>query len=157
MKAGLWFEETGEAIKVTSLGKLVDGQQRLMALIIANVSLRFLVIEVPDESFKFIDAGKKRTAGDLFACSGVPNYVNIAAGLKSYVLLKRGLAIGHRGGGGSDLRNIKISNSELYSLYCENAYLYQGAHNNTAKWYHKSGRLMKQSEIFSDFSALSKI
>lgn len=149
MKAGLWFEETGEAIKITSDGRLVDGQQRLMALIMAGVSLNFLVTEVPNDAFKYIDSGKKRTAGDLFACSGVPNYVNIAAGLKSYVMLKRGLSIGFYKSGGSDGRTIKVSNSELYSIYCSAPHVYQGAYSNASKWYHKSGRLMKVSEAIA--------
>ena len=44
MKAGLWKENTGEAIKFASDGTLLDGQHRLTALIKANVSLYFLII-----------------------------------------------------------------------------------------------------------------
>lgn len=146
MAAGLWFEETGESIKVTAEGILIDGQQRLMAIIKSGVALRFLITEVTEDAFKYIDTGKKRTAADLFASSGVNNYTHIAAGLKRYTMLKRGMSIGYSQSP-AGLIKAKISNSELFSLYCSQPDVYQGAHHNASSWYGKSGRLMQKSEI----------
>jgi hypothetical protein len=39
MRLNLWRENTGEAIKITSNGHLLDGQHRLTALVKAGVTL----------------------------------------------------------------------------------------------------------------------
>ena len=158
MKSGLWFEDTDESIKVDSSGLLVDGQHRLLALIRADVSLRFRVSIVPSEAYKYIDTGKKRTARDAFAHDGISNYTNVAAGLRRYVALKKGLSIGYDSGGIS-MTDIRTSNAELLALYSQSPNLYQGAYSNASSWYRKSGRLMRTTDImayylcFSDLSA----
>jgi len=149
MSAGLWYEGTGEAIKISPSGIIVDGQQRLMAIVKSGVSLNFLVVEVSEEAFKYIDSGKKRTARDIFATAGILNYTNIAAGLRRYVTLKRGRSLGNDISRGINNAMLKTSNAELYSIYCANTELFQGAHSNSSKWYIKSGRLMQLSEILA--------
>lgn len=145
MRLGLWFEETGEAIKINSDGVLIDGQQRLMAIIKSGVSLKFLVAKVPLDAFKYIDTGKKRTARDVFACSGVLNYTNVSAGIKRYLYLKAGLSIANASIGKTI--GASISNSELIALYNKNASIYQGAYHNSLMWSKNSGRLMYISDI----------
>lgn len=146
MAAGLWYEETGEAIKITPDGILVDGQQRLMALVKANVSLSFLMAEVDRDAFKYIDCGKKRTPGDVFVTAGVKNYVGIPAGIRRYLALRGGRVIADPNGA-VDGSKLNISNGELLSFYSANPDLFQGAYNMSDRWLDKSGRLLNKADI----------
>lgn len=87
------FTTTGETVKISKTGVLVDGQHRLLA--IANVNpekkLQMLVVRgVEDEAFKFIDTGRKRTASDVLSVQGIKNATGIAAMAKFIVNFKRG-------------------------------------------------------------------
>jgi hypothetical protein len=78
MTANRWAY-TGEPI-IFSPRRLIDGQHRLLACIDSGVPIKVLVVyNAPDESFPFIDVGKARTASDIFAINGVPNYALMAA------------------------------------------------------------------------------
>jgi hypothetical protein len=71
MKHGRW-ELTGEAIKISPSGHLLDGQHRLMACVKAGRSFQTLVIyDLP--SYEMGDAGSKRTYGNVLQMSGVKN------------------------------------------------------------------------------------
>lgn len=71
MKDGL-FKYNGDTIRVDRNGNLLDGQHRLSAIIASGTTQMMTVIGGLDpETFLTIDQGRKRTAGDLFATSGV--------------------------------------------------------------------------------------
>lgn len=73
MKAGNW-KLNGEPIIFDDNGNLIDGQHRLMAVVIAGVPVDMLVVYgVGSDSFETIDSGKKRTAADAFSLSGITN------------------------------------------------------------------------------------
>jgi len=149
MAAGLWNEETGESIKIASNGLLLDGQQRLMALIKANVELKFLVVDELDiDVFSVIDSGKKRSSGDVFYTSGITNANNIAAGLRKYTSLKSRLTISNSSG---NYRGI-TSSSELLTLYSKRPNFFQMAGQMSALWYTKSGRIMPPSEYIGYYT-----
>ena len=70
MAADRWHLN-GETLKIGSDGRIIDGQHRLAACVKSDHSFRTLVVEnVDDESFKTIDVGKVRTAGDLLYIDG---------------------------------------------------------------------------------------
>lgn len=144
MSAGLWKEETGEAIKLAYDGTLLDGQQRLNALIMSNIALSFLIISGLDKDiFTVLDTGTKRTSGDVFTISGINNANNISAGLKKYYILKTGrksVAQTSPHGGSSCL-----SNNEVLSLYNKKPQFYQDAYKNCSSWY-GAGRHLSKSE-----------
>lgn len=151
MRNGLWYEDTGESIKIAYDGTLLDGQQRLLALIEADISLNFKIdYDLDKIAFKFIDTGKKRTAGDTFHCLNILNARSIAAGIRRYLALKLNKTIGvpssHAGGGGV---HADYSNSEMLSIYEKNPLIWEGAHNMSTNWYNKSGRLLKISEFIA--------
>lgn len=92
MKAGLWDDYNGETIKVTSDGHIIDGQNRLMAIIKSGVTRRFLVVRgVKEESMVNIDMGKPRTAGNQLHFAGIPNSTTAAAAVQTYFNLKNGI------------------------------------------------------------------
>ena len=72
MLNGKW-SYTAEPIKVDQDMNLIDGQNRLTALIQANVNLPFLITESPTNSFYNIDTGKTRTPQDLFDIKKISN------------------------------------------------------------------------------------
>lgn len=90
MAADRWHLN-GETIKLGIDGRIVDGQHRLAACVKAAHSFRTLVVEgVDDESFKTIDVGKVRTAGDLLYIDGHQSSVVLAAALVNLWRWERG-------------------------------------------------------------------
>lgn len=88
------FKSTGEAIKVSKTGRLLDGQHRLMAIVNAKPEqpITMLVVRgLEDEVFKFIDTGRKRTASDILSVQGIANATAIAGMAKFIINFDRGL------------------------------------------------------------------
>lgn len=72
MKAGRWHYTRVPVI--FSGERLIDGQHRLAAVVESGVTVRAdIAFGAPDNSFYYIDRGKPRTAGHIFAINGVPN------------------------------------------------------------------------------------
>jgi hypothetical protein len=70
MESGRW-RFTGEPIKFSVDGALLDGQHRLHAVFKSGVTLPMLVVRgLPAESQTFMDTGLKRTAPDALALMG---------------------------------------------------------------------------------------
>lgn len=64
MKAGRW-RQTGDGVRVSKDGRLIDGQHRLTAIIESGKPVEMFVFRnVPDEAQVAIDAGARRTAAD---------------------------------------------------------------------------------------------
>jgi hypothetical protein len=73
MLQGLW-DETGETIKFSRTGRLLDGQHRLMAIIESGTTLELLVVTgLPDKSQGSMDQGAGRTAMQALGMNDVPN------------------------------------------------------------------------------------
>lgn len=73
MGAGKW-RLTGEAIKFAVDGTLLDGQNRLNAIVLADVELPMLIVRgLEPEAQDVMDTGSKRTAGDTLTMHGEKN------------------------------------------------------------------------------------
>lgn len=132
MKNGEWKEGTGEAIKFGMSGKMHDGQHRLTALIMAGITLEFLVISgLNDDIFEVIDQGRMRNQGDVLSCAGVKNYKSIAAGINYYLILKSGNSTISRG-----LTN-RTSPKTVLDVYLNNPSSFQESFIRSSKWCHK--------------------
>ena len=78
MKAGAW-RINGECLVFAPDGTLLDGQNRLAAVVKAGVSVAFCVwYNVPEDARSSMDSGKKRTAADVLHFKGYRN-ANIMA------------------------------------------------------------------------------
>jgi hypothetical protein len=78
MREGNW-RFTGEAIKFNKLGDLVDGQNRLHAVIDSGATVPMLVVTGLDENAQeAMDSGAIRSAGDALAFRG-HGYTNVLA------------------------------------------------------------------------------
>lgn len=73
----------GETIKISEKGELIDGQHRLSAIITAGIPIKMMVTyNIPEESFRTIDNGKKRTIGDILTIEGYSYGDNLGATLR---------------------------------------------------------------------------
>lgn len=79
MKNEAW-RYTGESIKFSETGRLLDGQHRLAAILMADVTIEVEVIRgLPDDSQDFMDTGLKRSAADMLTINGHQNATMAAA------------------------------------------------------------------------------
>lgn len=79
MTAGQW-RYTRVPIIFSNQSRLIDGQHRLLACVEAGAAIvADVAFGAPDDAFYFIDVGGARTAGDIFAINGVPNFTMAAA------------------------------------------------------------------------------
>lgn len=76
----------GEAIIISSDGRVTDGQHRLAAIIKAGVPIvSAIAFGVDFETRKTTDQGRPKTAGDYAAMDGIPNAQGVAAIAKAAV------------------------------------------------------------------------
>jgi hypothetical protein len=89
MLAGRW-KETGESIKLTPDGTLLDGQNRLQACIEANTPFTsWVMFNVPPESFVAMDSGATRKPTDVLSMAGEKSTFTLSAvlaGVNAYLL-----------------------------------------------------------------------
>ena len=160
MASGLWKEETGESIKISINGDILDGQHRLMAIIKSNVSLLFLVVsELETEVFKVLDTGVTRTAGDIFHIAGIKQANNHAAIITRYLGLKQGrMAVLSYSTGrnnsdsiasGITIKSIKYSKSELLSVYMSRIKFWEAVVSMADHWYRQFQHILTFSDIGS--------
>lgn len=107
MKAGRWALN-GDAIRFagssTRPRKLLDGQNRLHAVMKAGVTVRMLVMFDIDEHLQItMDSGAKRTVADNLQITGARHTTNVAAAATLALLVETG-----RLAGGSRLTNATI-------------------------------------------------
>ncbi|SES04210.1 hypothetical protein [Streptomyces qinglanensis] len=82
MASGRWAVN-GEAIKLATDGSVLDGQHRLHAVIQADTAVdMFVVIGLDPASQETMDAGRKRSTGDVLGLRNEDNAVTLAAILR---------------------------------------------------------------------------
>jgi hypothetical protein len=82
MRSGLW-RQTGDTIKITAKGDLLDGQHRLWAVIESGVPTEFLIVEGLDEEvMPAIDTGATRNLADVTRIAGYDNTATLATALR---------------------------------------------------------------------------
>lgn len=118
MAAGDWTF-TGEAVKFSDNGKLLDGQHRLHAIVETGASVLMLVVRGLDQQAQDVmDTGRKRSAADMLQMHGVSNHSNTAAVAR--------LVIGYRNG---HIRTAhsqfvgEVTHSQILSLVDTDPYL----------------------------------
>lgn len=74
MRSGLWRHPTSEALSFDMQGRLQDGQHRLLALIDADITLKFWVMLNADpDDFHVLNQGKIRGGSDVLGMLGAVN------------------------------------------------------------------------------------
>ncbi len=104
---------TGQPIIFCKSGYLGNGQHTLSGCYQSGTTINAQVLfGVPDDSFAFMDIGRKRTAADIFAINGVKNPKAMAAGMRWVVGYDRG-GFSRPGGEAAN----RMSGAELYDAY----------------------------------------
>lgn len=142
MKSGRWKEDTGELIKISKTGKVLDGQHRLKAVIHSGVSVYFhIAYGLSDEIFDVLDTGSLRNASDSFFISGVKN----SNAVPSMISLNNLLSKGAKDSNGQ--KNVKLSNSELLEKYNENPIFWDDVSRKAINWYGNFSKILAPSII----------
>lgn len=89
MRDGLW-QANGQPIILSTDGRLLDGQHRLLACLEANVTVPMLIVTgVASEAQYTMDTGRPRSLADMLALRGEQNVNILASALKALVRLDR--------------------------------------------------------------------
>ena len=143
MIKGLWHPDSGETIKISALGDIIDGQHRLLSIVRANeLSDKFRGMEmlmisgIPETAFNSIDDGYKRTLANAFSIRGknLPNQAALNSALTCLTNLQ-GCAIfdKHYESIAATRRN---SNAEMMDFYEKLPKFRQVAHDFFTKFKH---------------------
>ncbi len=104
----------GNPIRLTSDGRLLDGQHRLAAIIQADQAVPVLLIRgMPAESQLVIDTGRSRSFSDYLRMQGVANTLRVAASVRLLANIDSGNYYT------GSWREFFLSNTALWSYYTE--------------------------------------
>ena len=94
MKRGMW-DIQNDAITISKTGKLLNGQHRLSAIVLADQSCQCLVLRGVDEStYTVIDSGLSRSVNDSLHSAGMGlNSTHISPMAKTLIAMDAGLSI----------------------------------------------------------------
>lgn len=83
MRKGMW-KMNGESIKFSTFGRLLDGQNRLHAIIQADIPVLMLVVRgLDDVTQETMDIGANRNLSDILRLRGEHNTSNLAAVIRA--------------------------------------------------------------------------
>jgi len=146
MIAGRWKENTGETIKIGRTGRLLDGQQRLMAVVKSNMPISFHIAYNVDESvFDVLDTGTVRNASDAFHIEGIKHDNIIPSIITTYHVLSKGII--KKIIKGDVAKNQKPSNNELIEIYYQREKFWQTVAAQTIVWYKTFAKILPPSTI----------
>jgi hypothetical protein len=112
MRSGAWRHEACDPLRFSSEGVLLDGQNRLMAVIESGCTIPFLVVRgLSPETQTVMDSGVSRTLSDVLNLNGEDHHQALAAVTR--------LAWDWNRGPGSLFKG-KASNSQLLKFLDEN-------------------------------------
>lgn len=89
MTNGSW-DLNGETIKIADDGTVLDGQHRLMAIVLADVTVDLVLVEgLPVETQDSMDTGVRRKLSDVLSIAGVPDAMAVSTALNAYFRYKQ--------------------------------------------------------------------
>lgn len=119
MAGGRWLF-TGDPIRMSETGVLLDGQHRLWAIVESGVTLQLVVVRgLADEVFKVLDTGLGRLMADVLRHEGVQNAAHSAAAARVMIGYQRGWLLDSN-------RMQRISRDERLAWVLE--------HNDSVQW-----------------------
>jgi len=95
MAAGRW-RYNGESIKIDVRGRMIDGQQRLRAIILSGIPQEMELVEnIPDNVVYTLDQGRGRSAADSLKMRGVAAPRVVSGATKIVLNYLDGLSVGY--------------------------------------------------------------
>ncbi len=152
MKENRWNEGTADTIKIANDGTIIDGQHRLMAVVMSKKPIYFLVAKGVEKSvMSVIDTGKSRNATDVFAINQIDNYNKIPSIISLYESIK----MGHSYSTSTSKRS--LTNDVLLTLYNKNPMYWQDVAKKTSRWYKMFSKIIQPSVIGGMYSVFYDI
>lgn len=131
MRRGQW-KLTGDPIRISRTGRLLDGQHRLLAIVEADVAVETLIIEgLDDEVFTVLDSGLGRSPADALTGAGIGSASHISPVVRILIGIEN---------------DLNIYNTEAMSLVTRQDILdYAEANIEILKWAVNLGQKMDKS------------
>lgn len=144
MQNGKWKQQTGELIKISKSGIILDGQHRLLAVIKSNTPVLFHVAtDLEDSVFDVLDTGSSRHAGDVFHINGIKNANCTPSMIQLYEILKMNIA--------SEAKTVKLykkhTNAGLLSLYNDRSLFWDNVSSKSLSWYNLFSKVLSPQLI----------
>jgi hypothetical protein len=142
-------EDTGELIKLSTEGDLLDGQHRLLAIVKANKPYYFhIAYGLKKDIFSVIDSGTSRSASDVFKINNSKNSALAPAVIQKYNYLKAGIKTK-----GFNKSEYKMTNDELLDVYNADSEKWNEICNAGALFYRNFNQVIPTS-TFASFYAI---
>lgn len=111
MLSGNWNSDSGETIKLSETGRLIDGQNRMHAVIKAGIPIDFDIAHgLPDAAMLVLDSGASRTGADALKVSGATDRMRSGAIVRWSILWDAGVFMGQGGA-------VAPTNTEINTRY----------------------------------------
>jgi hypothetical protein len=146
MANGRWKEDTGEPIKVSRSGIILDGQHRLLAVVKSKSTIPFhFAKNIKDSVFDVLDTGAGRSASDIFEISGIKGSNRLPSIMVTYNQLMEGrLTDSHKAA--------RSTNAMLLTQYEQNPIFWDDVTRKSAKWYASFAKILSPSIIGGHYS-----
>lgn len=140
MKRGEWNEDNPQPICFDENGNLIDGQNRLMAVIISDIPVKMYVAKGVSNSVKdVIDTGVKRIGADVLQMQGAENFTRISAYISMYLRVTEGAFTGNT--------QAVAYPHKIKNEYNSRPQFWQDVHHVTEEYYRKSGGILPPAFI----------
>ena len=143
MKKGLWILN-GETICFDANGALMDGHNRLLAIIESGVTVEVLVVRgVDPRAWVTYDQGKSRSGGDVFQIDGVSNpFASKAIVAKCEAIAEKKILHNR-----NQAQYTSKSNAELLEIYKANEELFRDALSMYLKYQNDFRKMLSPAYI----------
>ena len=149
------FSVTGDTIKISKTGRLLDGQHRCLAVIESNKTINTLLAYGIDEDvFDKIDTGRVRMASDVLSIKGFDNPIRMAALVKFVINFKAGAY--HEAGRNYSRGNKRVTNTDVLDFANANA---ESLNDSYYYGYNKDNKIINGTQLAGlhyIFKALSR-
>lgn len=140
------YKQTGDTIKISKTGRLLDGQHRLNAIIKANKDIEVTFCEgLDDDVFDVLDTGKNRSSGDILSIKKTPN-PNECAAVATFLIVHQA---------GKHFNQERIYNNEILNFILNNESIPEIVKSTKAE--NKKFRMLSNSNIAALYFLFSKI
>jgi len=149
---GRWKSNTAETIKISSNGRILDGQHRLEAVIRSEKTIKFTVAYGVDEGvFDVLDTGKIRSSADVFSIQSIDNSTSASAIIKGYLISKKGNSTN------VSSKSSKITNTVILNEYQSRPEFWKETVAFCMKSYKNFSQVLPVSNIGTIYSVLYDI
>jgi hypothetical protein len=151
MLAGRWKQDTGETMKISKSGIVLDGQHRLYGIVKANIPIFFHIAYGIDDSVSdVLDTGSGRSASDVFRLNRITNESSMPSIIQMYHLLKNNNFACKQ-------KDMRLTNAQLLQKYNEHEILWQDICKKSHNWYLSFAKILPKSFIGGFYSVFKEI